>query len=436
MGAGRACALPARHGLCAEDRVRPGAGRLQRIDPAQPDRGARVRRARRRLSRAPGLPARHRRLQRGHRLDPEFAFAWFQRGFAYHALEEPDKAYDDYTQAIRWDPKYITSYLNRGIILYTRRGDFEGAIADFTNALRLGPDNINALMHRGAPRAATAIRQGLRRPQPGDRAVAGVRARLLLSRLLFSMRGSADRALADYTTALRSTPRAPRPMSRAPAIYAQIGQQDKAIADLTRRSARPNAAGPYYNRGYSVLRQGPVRQGDRRLQRGDPAQSAPGGGLQQPLPDPRLVGKDLADALRDCDEALKLRQATWTRATRAASSYLKLGDFPVRSTNTTLRCRSIPTVPGRCMAAAWRRRRAATSSGGSADMAAREARAESRRGLRTPRHEVTGRRGSVGPSSSTSWRQREGRGVTLPTGWRASSTIRPATRPRAEDVLV
>ena len=66
LGAGGARALPARHGLCAEDRVRPGAGGLQRIDPAQPDRGPRVRRARRRLSRPPGIQARHRRLRRGH----------------------------------------------------------------------------------------------------------------------------------------------------------------------------------------------------------------------------------------------------------------------------------------------------------------------------------------------------------------------------------
>ena len=92
----------------------------------------------------------------GIRLDPSYAFAYFQRGFAYHALEEPDKAYVDYTQSIQLDPHYITAYLNRGIILYTRRGEFDASIKDFDQALKLGPDNINALMHRGVAYGANS----------------------------------------------------------------------------------------------------------------------------------------------------------------------------------------------------------------------------------------------------------------------------------------
>ena len=66
LGAGRPCALPARHGLCRQDRVRLGTGRLQRVDPPQPQRGPRVRLARRHLSLPAGVPAGDRRLQRGH----------------------------------------------------------------------------------------------------------------------------------------------------------------------------------------------------------------------------------------------------------------------------------------------------------------------------------------------------------------------------------
>jgi tetratricopeptide (TPR) repeat protein len=308
----------------------------------------------------------------GIRLDPEYAFAYFQRGFAYHALEEPDKAYDDYTMAIRWDPKYITSYLNRGIILYTRRGDFEAGITDFTTALRLGPDNINALMHRGVAQGANG---------EFDKGFADLNRAIELSPefarayyyrgVLFSLRGSADRALADYTAALRLDNKSAEAYVARAAIYAQLNQHDKAIADLTDAiKILPNASGPFYNRGYSYFAKGQydraaadyseairlnprmaVAYNNRCLTRG-------------------ITSNDPTEALRDCDEALKLLPGNIDAHDTRGFIYLKLGDFPVAINEYNASLQADPNHARALFGRGLAKMKSGDRQGGDADMAA------------------------------------------------------------------
>src|SRR6185436_1720852 len=105
---------------------------------------------------------------------------------------------------------------------------------------------------------------------------------------------------------------------------------DKAIADLTEAmKLLPNAAGMYYNRGYSYFAKG---QHDRAIADYSEAIKI----------NPRLaaaynnrcltrgvIGKDLADALKDCDEALRLLPGNIVAHDTRGLLYLKLGDFPV-----------------------------------------------------------------------------------------------------------
>ena len=44
----------------------------------------------------------------------DLAGAYFKRGVAYHSLKQYDRAIDDYSQAIRLDPNYAFAYNNRG----------------------------------------------------------------------------------------------------------------------------------------------------------------------------------------------------------------------------------------------------------------------------------------------------------------------------------
>jgi tetratricopeptide (TPR) repeat protein len=50
-----------------------------------------------------------------------------------------DRAIADLTEAIRLDPKYVWAYASRGEA-YRMKGDYDRAIADLTEAIRLDPN--------------------------------------------------------------------------------------------------------------------------------------------------------------------------------------------------------------------------------------------------------------------------------------------------------
>ena len=82
------------------------------------------------------------------RLNPRYAWAYNNRGVAYGFKDEIDRAIADYTHAIRHDPQFSYPYYNRGNI-YLRRNDYDRAIADFTQAIQVDPNYANAYFQRG-----------------------------------------------------------------------------------------------------------------------------------------------------------------------------------------------------------------------------------------------------------------------------------------------
>ena len=93
------------------------------------------------------------------RLDPKYAQAYYNRGYAYWKGDF-DKAIADFTEAIRLDPKYAKAYCSRGICLQDK-GDYDKAIADYTEAIRLDPKYAKAYYNRGMAYVAEGrIRQG------------------------------------------------------------------------------------------------------------------------------------------------------------------------------------------------------------------------------------------------------------------------------------
>ena len=57
---------------------------------------------------------------------------------AWYDKKDYDKAIDDFTDAIRIDPKYATAYYNRGLV-WKAKGDNDKAMADYDEAIRLDP---------------------------------------------------------------------------------------------------------------------------------------------------------------------------------------------------------------------------------------------------------------------------------------------------------
>jgi tetratricopeptide (TPR) repeat protein len=95
-------------------------------------------------------------LDQAIRMEPGFAQeykslladAFVHRGADRQNLGRDEQAIADYTEALRINPENVYAYLNRGRI-YFHRGDDEGAIADFTSVLRREPKRTDVRVSRG-----------------------------------------------------------------------------------------------------------------------------------------------------------------------------------------------------------------------------------------------------------------------------------------------
>jgi tetratricopeptide (TPR) repeat protein len=74
--------------------------------------------------------------------------AYYGRGEAYSDKKDYEKAIVDYTEAIRLDPTDEMAYFSRGIA-YSHKKDYDKAIADYTEAIRLDPTDGDAFYKRG-----------------------------------------------------------------------------------------------------------------------------------------------------------------------------------------------------------------------------------------------------------------------------------------------
>ncbi len=86
-------------------------------------------------------------------LQPRWKTTYFNRGLAYLARGKTGDAFQavaDFTQALRLDPGYAQALVGRGVVYLGRRdpGDMDRAAQDFDAALALNPDFYLALYNR------------------------------------------------------------------------------------------------------------------------------------------------------------------------------------------------------------------------------------------------------------------------------------------------
>ena len=72
------------------------------------------------------------------------------RGYIYEQKGDYDRAIADYNESIRLDPIYALAYRNRAS-LYIKKGDYNRAMADLNEAIRLDPNHaVSSLYARNA----------------------------------------------------------------------------------------------------------------------------------------------------------------------------------------------------------------------------------------------------------------------------------------------
>jgi len=181
---------------------------------------------------------------------PRSAGAFLDRGFLFFERRDFETALQEFTEAIRMDPNLASAYLMRGLTRY-RRGDFTGAIADYTQAIRLDPDwaiayNNRGLAHDGRGEFAQAISDFTQaiRLNPNFASAFSNRGNAHLSRSEF------DSAFADYNQAIRLNPDHPDAHFNRGTAHLSRGEFGRAIADFTVAiRLNPNDHRAFVNRG-------------------------------------------------------------------------------------------------------------------------------------------------------------------------------------------
>jgi len=81
---------------------------------------------------------------------------WFEKGLQHTVGREEELAIDEYTRAIALNPDYVEAYNHRGIAYYNRglgtndRAHFERAVADFRKVVALNPGSQTAIFAQAA----------------------------------------------------------------------------------------------------------------------------------------------------------------------------------------------------------------------------------------------------------------------------------------------
>lgn len=105
------------------------------------------------------------------------AVAYFNRANAFDDNGDHDGAILDYTQAIKLKPNYVDSYFNRGLASEEKK-DYDKAIADYEAAIKISPQyakayygRARALEAKGDLKEALAGFEQVLTMAPGNKAV-------------------------------------------------------------------------------------------------------------------------------------------------------------------------------------------------------------------------------------------------------------------------
>ncbi|NOJ43495.1 caspase family protein [Bradyrhizobium australiense] len=136
--------------------------------------------------------------------------AYNLRGSAYYDKGEYDIAIADFNDALRMGPPSGIIFHNRGNA-WRSKGEFAKAIADYDQSIKLGPPSAFAWQNRGISKRAL---------------------------------GDLDGALADINEAIRLDPELPQPLTSRSVIWRAKGDFDRAIADATEAIRLTKAKAP------------------------------------------------------------------------------------------------------------------------------------------------------------------------------------------------
>ena len=237
------------------------------------------------------------------------AINYNNRGWAYYDRQDYDRAIIDLNEAVRLDPQLYFAYINRGSA-YLFKKDYDRAIVDFEQALRIRPNSVDTYgglirtySSKGdIDRAIEAANAGLR-VAPKNVLFLVARAGLMIDKHDY------DRALADLNDALRISPKSVDALNQRGATFHEKKDYDRAIVDFSEAlRIDPKSWTAYHGRGRAHREGGNYQRAladFSEAERLEPKQAIPLFGRSLTL---EKMG-DLNAAYRDVVEALTLDPA-------------------------------------------------------------------------------------------------------------------------------
>lgn len=163
---------------------------------------------------------------------PDASPAFINRGNAWLAEGDYNRAISDYTMAINWEPMAADAYLNRGLVYY-RLEEIEKSIRDFDKAVALGINDAETYNNRGLLRAA---------------------------------RNEIEGALSDFDMATKIDPAYTKAWVNKGLTHAKMGDYNLAITAISEALKKePQLARAYYWRGMVLLQMGQTESACRDM---------------------------------------------------------------------------------------------------------------------------------------------------------------------------
>lgn len=185
------------------------------------------------------------------------AFAYRGRGIARCEQHDLDGAIADFTEALRIEPHSQKAYADRAAV-YGNKREITLGLKDLESAAAIGPPSATLLSIRGAVRAEMRDYRGAlddlnRALQMDPRDAEGYSNR----GIVYQRTGNHAAALADLTRAIALDPRNPRAFANRGGIYALEQRYDEAVKDLDEAiRLDPKFVFARVNRGGFWLQQG------------------------------------------------------------------------------------------------------------------------------------------------------------------------------------
>jgi tetratricopeptide (TPR) repeat protein len=153
----------------------------------------------------------------------------FQKGMKHYVVGEFDKAIENYNDAIRLNPKCVEAFNERALCRWFRY-DLEPAIADFGNAIRVEPRAAAAYFHRACAYQSMNYKKALsdlnKAIELSPRNVLAYQLRATLQ-----MERNPDGAIADLNEVIKFAPDYGPAYTMRATAYRHKRQLDKAKAD-------------------------------------------------------------------------------------------------------------------------------------------------------------------------------------------------------------